>query len=126
MKKPRTYRKIARKAYLSFCKKKRPCERDVLKAKREQLGFFRRNFRSVQELSNVTPLDRLSKRERKNLMIAADIYRRQLSMYRERKHSIDNRIVSMSQPHVRPIVRGKTSVDVEFGAKVSVSRYMST
>jgi IS5 family transposase len=121
MKKPRTYRKIARKAYLSFCKKKRPRERDVLKAKREQLGFIRRNFRSVQKLSEVVPLARLSKRERKYLMVAEDIYRQQSVMYRDRKHSIGNRIVSMSQPHVRPIVRGKTSVEVEFGAKVSVS-----
>ncbi|NUN88190.1 transposase, partial [Coprococcus comes] len=30
-------------------------------------------------------------------------------------------IVSISQPHVRPIVRGKTRAPVEFGAKVAVS-----
>ena len=29
--------------------------------------------------------------------------------------------MSISQPHVRPIVRGKTNAAVEFGAKVSVS-----
>ncbi|MBM9513116.1 hypothetical protein [Desulfogranum marinum] len=28
-------------------------------------------------------------------------------MYENRKHRIDNRIVSVSQPHVRPIKRGK-------------------
>jgi hypothetical protein len=29
--------------------------------------------------------------------------------------------VSISQPHVRPIVRGKAGVPMEFGAKISVS-----
>ena len=33
----------------------------------------------------------------------------------------DNRIVSISQPHVRPIVRGKPKKSVEFGAKLGVS-----
>jgi hypothetical protein len=34
---------------------------------------------------------------------------------------VSDRIVSISQPHVRPIVRGKLSAPVEFGAKISVS-----
>ncbi len=33
----------------------------------------------------------------------------------------DDRIVSISKPHVRPIVRGKASAAVEFGAKISAS-----
>lgn len=121
MKKPRTYRKKARKAYLVFCRKRRPREKDVRRAKREQLGFIRRNLRSIKELADVASLSTLSKRDRKDLMVAYEIYRQQLAMYRERNHAISGRIVSMSQPHVRPIVRGKASADVEFGAKVSVS-----
>jgi len=42
-------------------------------------------------------------------------------MYETRKHSIPERIVSISQPHIRPIVRGKDKAAVEFGAKISVS-----
>ena len=42
-------------------------------------------------------------------------------MYDTKSHSVPNRIVSISQPHVRPIVRGKTRTSVEFGAKVSIS-----
>ena len=42
-------------------------------------------------------------------------------MYKEKVHSIDHRIVSIHQPHVRPIVRGKTNANVEFGAKLQVS-----
>ena len=42
-------------------------------------------------------------------------------MFDERVHSIEDRIVSIHQPHVRPIVRGKTNAYVEFGAKIQVS-----
>jgi IS5 family transposase len=42
-------------------------------------------------------------------------------MHEERSHRIADRIVSISQPHVRPIVRGKAGKKVEFGAKVSIS-----
>ncbi|MHC5596709.1 MAG: hypothetical protein ACYTXC_12335 [Nostoc sp.] len=33
----------------------------------------------------------------------------------EKKQSIDDRIVSLTQPHIRPIVRGKAGKAVEFG-----------
>ena len=39
-------------------------------------------------------------------------------MYDKKVHSVEDRIVSIQQPHVRPIVRGKTNADVEFGAKI--------
>jgi hypothetical protein len=42
-------------------------------------------------------------------------------MYRNRSRRCDNRIVSISQPYVRPIIRGKQDRPVEFGAKLSVS-----
>ena len=42
-------------------------------------------------------------------------------MYDKRSRRIDDRIVSISQPHVRPIKRGKAAADTEFGAKVSIS-----
>jgi IS5 family transposase len=42
-------------------------------------------------------------------------------MYQTRTRRCDDRIVSTSQPHVRPIVRGKPNKSVEFGAKLSVS-----
>src|SRR5690625_5341516 len=42
-------------------------------------------------------------------------------MYREKSNRISDRIVSISQPHVRPIIRGKANAPVEFGAKLSMS-----
>ena len=42
-------------------------------------------------------------------------------MYENRVHSVEHRIVSISQPWLRPIVRGKVKAPVEFGAKFDVS-----
>jgi len=42
-------------------------------------------------------------------------------MYDTDTHSCPDRIVSISQPHVRPIPRGKLKSQIEFGAKLGVS-----
>lgn len=57
--------------------------------------------------------------ERLNTLRA--IYEQQTYMYDNRTHSVPGRIVSVSQPFVRPIVRGKAGKPVEFGAKLDIS-----
>lgn len=42
-------------------------------------------------------------------------------MMKNKAHTIPDRIVSIEQPHVRPIVRGKAGANVEFGAKIATS-----
>ena len=42
-------------------------------------------------------------------------------MYDQRCHTVPDRIVSVSQPFLRPIVRGKAGKPVEFGAKLDIS-----
>jgi len=41
------------------------------------------------------------------------IYDQQTKMYKDKIHSVDNRIVNIYQPYVRPIVRGKDKSQVE-------------
>lgn len=42
-------------------------------------------------------------------------------MYENCMHTAENRIVSLSQPWIRPIVRGKARAKCEFGAKLDIS-----
>ena len=49
------------------------------------------------------------------------VYEQQKYMYDNRTHSVPDRIVSVSQPFVRPIVQGKAGKPVEFGAKLNIS-----
>lgn len=55
-----------------------------------------------------------------NLLVIKKLYEQQKYMYETKTHRVAERIVSISQPHVRPIVRGKEKAEVEFGAKISV------
>lgn len=54
------------------------------------------------------------------LQVIRTMYSQQEYMYRTKSHKIPNRIVSISQHWVGPIVRWKENADVEFGAKVKM------
>lgn len=42
-------------------------------------------------------------------------------MYKNKVHSVLESIVSIDQPYIRPIVRGKAATPTEFGAKMDLS-----
>lgn len=121
-KKPRTYREVARKDDLKVTKKRRISQKDRRKAIKKQLQYIKRNLSHIEQLLlSGAKLENLSKRQYKMLLVVAEIYRQQLWLYENKKQSIDDRIVSLAQPHIRPIVRGKAGKAVEFGAKLSAS-----
>jgi transposase, IS5 family len=78
-------------------------------------------LRIVNELIETVPLSRLSKKEYHDLLVIKKAYDQQMYLYREHEHSIRGKIVSLSQPHVRPIARGKARGAYEFGAKISAA-----
>lgn len=118
-KKPRTYKNRARKQYLRFARNRRPNHKVIRKAIKQQLGYVQRDIGAVNALlaKGLT----LSAKGQQVLSTIKTLFLQQDEMYLEKKHQIENRIVSISQPWVRPIVRGKTNAPVEFGAKVSIS-----
>lgn len=123
-KKPRTYRETARKDYLEVAKKRRVSQKYRRKAIKKQLQYIRRNLSHIDQLIiSGASLENLTHRQYKMLLVVAEIYRQQLWLYENKKQSIDDRIVSLTQPHIRPIVRGKAGKAVEFGAKLSASYF---
>ena len=63
----------------------------------------------------------LNKYKAQCLEVIRLLFTRQQEMFQKNTHKVENRIVSISQPWVRPIVRGKQNAEVEFGAKVEMS-----
>jgi hypothetical protein len=118
-KKPRTYREQARKKYLRFVRNRRPSKKHIRQAIRQQLGYIRRDLSTIDAL--MAEGKELSPRQAEKLEIVRELYRQQKGMYDRRQHKTEHRIVSLHQPWVRPIVRGKATAEVEFGAKVSLS-----
>jgi hypothetical protein len=121
--KPRTYRWLARKQYLNVARKKNKAKREIRKAIGQQLRYLRRNLKNINDL-----LDRgqeisfpLEARDQKIFWVIQNIFDQQKRMYKDHSHSVENRIVNIYQPYVRPIVRGKDKANVEFGAKLGVS-----
>ena len=121
--KTRTYRKLARKSYLETALKRRKGKKVLRKAIRKQIGYIARNIKTINQILDERGDDSLpfSRRDLKRYWVVQEVYRQQKQMYDTRTHTIPDRIVSISQPHVRPIVRGKAGKEVEFGAKLSVS-----
>ena len=120
-KKPRTYRQKARKAYLAVAKQKKPGYKKIRKAIGQQLRYLKRNLGNIDRMAGVGLLNFLDKRLYRLLLVIKELYRQQYWMYENRTHKVGDRIVSLYQPHVRPMVRGKAKSPVEFGAKVSIS-----
>ncbi len=119
--KPRTYREIARKEYLKVAQKKHKTNKEIRNALRKQLSYLNRNIKYIHQLLKHVDLILLNKKEYRYLLIIQTLYDQQKFMYDNRTHSVEHRIVSIHQPHVRPMVRGKTNANVEFGAKVQMS-----
>jgi len=122
--KPRTYRRKARKAHLAIVKKKRPGAKLIRRGIKQQLQYLRRNLGHIEKLLEYfpacTPLP-LPRWLLHRYWVIQHVYAQQWEMYHSKAKRCDDRIVSISQPYVRPIVRGKVDKPTEFGAKLSVS-----
>lgn len=119
--KPRTYREIARKDYLKTAQKKSKSKKEIRVANKKQLGYLKRNIRHINSLLDTYRGIPLGRKMYKYLLVIQEVYRQQRYMHTNRVHSVEHRIVSIHQPHVRPIVRGKANAKTEFGAKINVS-----
>ena len=120
--KPRTYRCKARQQYLHIAKQRQVKSKARRKAVGQQLRYLRRNLTHIDMLIAAgASLARLDKQLYRKLLVISELFRQQQWMYQRCQRRIDERIVSIAQPHVRPIVRGKAGTPVEFGAKVAIS-----
>lgn len=118
MSKPRTHRRKARKAYLLLVRNKKPGYRLIRRTLRGQLQYLNRNLGHIREFSRTRPLNT---RQQARFDVMTEVYKQQKLMYVEKLHKAENRIVSVHQPWVRPIVRGKLTANTEFGAKLALS-----
>ena len=105
-----------------MAKQRRPPRNKKRQAIKKQLQYIKRNLAHIHQLveSGVT-LEILNKKQYKTLLILTEVYRQQQWLLENNKQSIEDRIVSLSQPHIRPLVRGKAGKSVDFGAKLSAS-----
>jgi IS5 family transposase len=120
--KPRCNSFKAHNLFLVIIKKKKPSREEIRDAKRFQLNEISRNLRAIDGMIHCgAELSALGSQLYRKLLIASEVTRQQQEMYDADCRRIDDRIVNLSKPHVRPIVRGKAGKKTEFGAKISIS-----
>ena len=129
--KVRTYRRVARRVYRGYCNVKRKNRAFIRKSTKQMIRFTRRNVAQLAQLirrlethcSDITHLGRTSlKGIKERLQTALTILAQQTERVTTRGRHIQDRIVSLHQPKVRPIVRGKDGKSVEFGPKAHIAR----
>tara|TARA_R110002033_G_scaffold169709_1_gene210845 strand:+ start:132 stop:1796 length:1665 start_codon:yes stop_codon:yes gene_type:complete len=123
--KPRTYRRNARKDHLNISKKKNKSHKNIRKAIGKQINYVKRDIKTIESLLDLLSAQStrwpLAKRDQRIYWVLQNIYEQQKTMYENNERSHPDRIVSVYQPYVRPIVRGKSKAKVEFGAKINAS-----
>ena len=118
--KPRMYREKARKAYLALAKCRKRTEKRIRKAIGQQLRFISRDLGYIDMFVLYNDVV-LNDKQKKRLFVLKELYEQQKYMYDNKTHKVKDRIVSISQPYIRPIVRGTAKAPVEFGAKLDMS-----
>lgn len=119
--KPRTYRNEARRDFLNAIKNKKPKKNALRKAIGKQLRYVDRDLKIIKQLLKKEGSGSLDDRQRQIHKTIAMLYEQQKTMHNQKSHRIEDRIVSICQPYVRPIVRGKAAAPTEFGAKLTIS-----
>ena len=120
---PRTKFLDVRKANLTYRKQRKHSRSQTRKITRRLLDLLDKILKEIREIErgNENAENLLTVREKRDLKIITRMYRQQKNHFRnnDSRESIPNRIVSLSKPHLRPIVRGKEVKSVELGAKVN-------
>lgn len=116
---PRMYNRVARKKYLDLAKSKKRSAKKIRRVIRFMLNCIRRDDGYLEDFmaEGYAPYSS----EIRQITTIRKLYEQQLEMYQNKTHRVDDRIVSIQQPYLRPIVRGKTKAPVEFGTKFDLS-----
>lgn len=118
---PRTKYVDVEKANLSYRKQRRHTKVQTRKLTRRLLNLLGKILKETRRLEreNTGVENLLTTRQKSDLEIITRMYRQQKNHFENNdpRESVKDRIVSLSKPYVRPIVRGKEVKSVEFGAK---------
>ena len=121
---PGTNFKTVHAIYAKTIKKKNKPGKELKRCTEYLLGALSKSIHTFFDLVARSTTDcfmGLKRRDKKLFFAILDMWRQQKSMFDTGIHRCENRIISIFQPHVRPIVRGKARSRVEFGSKIGVS-----
>jgi hypothetical protein len=107
-----------RNVYLHYQKSRKKTRRQEKKMRKKLLKFLLRLTETLEQLRTKHKIV-LTSKQNKIVKTVLKVYEQQHQRAYGDNSSIQDRIVSLRKPYVRPIIRGKESKPVEFGAKVN-------
>ncbi len=120
IRRPRTKYLDVEKANMGYVKRRRHSKSQQRRLTRRLIRLLAKILEEIRKMIRGHDGEEvLTVREKSAMDIITKVYRQQKNHFNSNdpRESIPDRIVSMSKPYVRPIVRGKEVKNVEFGAK---------
>lgn len=120
---PVTHLKELHSAYLNVIKLRRKPKTKLNACKELLLTHLNRNYLALLNAMGKVKgaVKYIKPHDLQLLFTVRDMWKQQRQMFKDGTHQCKDRIISIFQPHVRPIVRGKSKAKIEFGAKVGAS-----
>ena len=115
--------KSARQSFLNISKAKKVSTKKMKKGIRKQLEYIDKGIERLYSFLEYNPdlINELPKWLVERLNVICEVFNQQKYMLDNNTNKCPQRIVSLSQPFVRPIYRGKKPIATEFGLKIHFS-----
>lgn len=104
-------------AFLNYQRMRKKTNRKEKKLRKQLLKYLLRLLQGFHELVSCRGC-KLKARHRKLIATIEKVYEQQHELTYGNAQNVTDRIVSLHKPYIRPIVRGKETKRVEFGAKL--------
>jgi transposase, IS5 family len=117
---PRSKFKEQKIKQIDFSKKRKVGIKANKKRVKSLLKLLKKGIEAFQNLLDQTKGLHLSENVANKFKTIRKVYQQQRYLVENKTTSVKDRIVSLSQPHIRPIVRGKENKPVEFGIKAHI------
>lgn len=109
-KRPRDYRRNARKDYLAIAKQRSKRDKDLEEAIGKQLWYLERDLKIIEKLiiGRQADMAQLNKDLNQKYGTIKRVFQQQSKMVQNHTCRVEDRIISLSQPYVRPITERKS------------------
>jgi transposase, IS5 family len=105
----------------NFQKSRKNSFKKTRKRRKALLNLLSRGIKAYQNVLQTTHAN-LSNQVAERFKTIQIVYQQQFYLYHHKTSQVTDRIVSLSQPHIRPIIRGKENKPIEFGIKVHMTQ----
>lgn len=120
IKPPRSTFKVQKAKQSSYFKKRRPGIKVTRKRRKSLVKLLGRGINQFQLLLDYSKAIHLVPSVAQRFKTIKQVYLQQFYLLENNTTKVKDRIVSLSQPHIRPIVRGKENKPVEWGIKAHI------